>query len=103
MIEDEFPACEEELDVEMAQKTGAASGRHFASRRRGRALRAPDSRATCYGQGMIPHQRWTQSHITELRSRLELGASPADIAESLQRPLDNVLAMMSRLRLRSRV
>jgi hypothetical protein len=52
---------------------------------------------------MIAHQRWTQSHITELRSRLELGASPADIAESLQRPLDNVLAMMSRLRLRSRV
>jgi DNA-directed RNA polymerase specialized sigma24 family protein len=52
---------------------------------------------------MIAHQRWTQSHITELRSRLELGASAADIAEALERPLENVRMMMSRLRLRARV
>jgi hypothetical protein len=52
---------------------------------------------------MIAHQRWTQTDITELRSRLELGASVADIADALQRPVENVVAMMSRLRLRARV
>ena len=51
---------------------------------------------------MIEHQRWTQSHITELRSRLEMGSSVADIAEALERPLENVRLMMSRLRLRAR-
>ncbi|MDV3459056.1 hypothetical protein RZN05_18805 [Sphingomonas sp. HF-S4] len=51
---------------------------------------------------MIEHQRWTQSHITELRSRLEMGGSPADIAEALERPLENVRMMMARLRLRAR-
>jgi hypothetical protein len=51
---------------------------------------------------MIAHQRWSQSHITELRSRLELGGLPEDIAEALERPLENVRMMMSRLRLRAR-
>jgi hypothetical protein len=51
---------------------------------------------------MIQNQRWTQTHITELRSRLDLGGSTAEIAELLQRPLEEVLAMMSRLRLRVR-
>lgn len=50
---------------------------------------------------MIAHQRWTQSYITELRSRLELGGSPEDIAEALERPLENVRMMVSRLRLRA--
>jgi len=47
-------------------------------------------------------QRWTQTDITELRSRLEMGGSAAEVAEALQRPLENILAMMSRLRLRVR-
>ncbi|WP_404336255.1 hypothetical protein AB2M62_18695 [Sphingomonas sp. MMS12-HWE2-04] len=51
---------------------------------------------------MIAHQRWTQTDITELRSRLEVGGTVADIAEGLQRTTENVLAMMSRLRLRVR-
>lgn len=49
---------------------------------------------------MIAHQRWTQSDITELRSRLEVGGSVSEIAEALQRPQANILEMMSRLRLR---
>lgn len=51
---------------------------------------------------MTEHQRWTQSHITELRSRVEMGGLPADIAEALERPLENVRMMMARLRLRAR-
>ena len=51
---------------------------------------------------MIAHQRWTQSHITELRSRLEAGGTLAEVAEILGRPADEVAAMMSRLRLRLR-
>ena len=51
---------------------------------------------------MNTFQRWTQTDITELRSRLELGGTVADIAETLQRPVENIRAMMSRLRLRAR-
>ncbi|MCX8474480.1 MAG: hypothetical protein MT490_01675 [Sphingomonas sp.] len=51
---------------------------------------------------MTTFQRWTQTDITELRSRLETGGSVVDIAEALQRPSENILAMMSRLRLRVR-
>jgi hypothetical protein len=51
---------------------------------------------------MIKFQRWTQTDITELRSRLEMGGSVSDIAEALERPAGNILSMMSRLRLRVR-
>ena len=49
---------------------------------------------------MSTHQRWTQSDITELRSRLELGTAVRDIADALKRGPDEVSAMMARLRLR---
>jgi hypothetical protein len=51
---------------------------------------------------MITFQRWTQTDITELRSRLEMGGSVADVAEALQRPVASIVSMMSRLRLRVR-
>jgi hypothetical protein len=51
---------------------------------------------------MSTFQRWTQTDITELRSRLEVGGTVADIAETFQRPVENIRAMMSRLRLRAR-
>lgn len=49
---------------------------------------------------MNTHHRWTQSDITELRSRLELGTTVRDIADALKRPPDEVSVMMTRLRLR---
>jgi len=48
-------------------------------------------------------KRWTQSDITELRNRLEVGESAADIAEALQRSSENILGVMSRLCLRVRI
>lgn len=51
---------------------------------------------------MAPHQRWTQSDITELRSKVSLGATAQEIATALDRPLAAVLVMVSRLRLRVR-
>lgn len=49
---------------------------------------------------MIAHQRWTQTDITELRSRLEASGSVLEIADAMQRPAANIAEMMSRLRLR---
>ena len=51
---------------------------------------------------MSTFQRWTQTDITELRSRVEMGGSVVDIAEALQRSSENILAMISQLRLRVR-
>ena len=48
---------------------------------------------------MIVDRRWTQTDITELRNRLEVGGSVVDIAEALRRSSETVLAMMSRLHL----
>ena len=50
---------------------------------------------------MEAHQRWTQSDITELRTRLQTGEGVAAIAAAVQRDADEVLAMMGRLRLRA--
>jgi len=52
---------------------------------------------------LMVEKRWTQSDITELRNRLEVGESAADIAEALQRSSENILGMMSRLCLRVRI
>jgi hypothetical protein len=49
---------------------------------------------------MNEHRRWTQTHITELRDRLQLGQALADIAKSLERTPEDITAMMRRLRLR---
>ncbi len=49
---------------------------------------------------MNPHQRWTQSAITELRERVQLGETLADIVTALERQPGDVSAMMGRLRLR---
>ena len=46
------------------------------------------------------HQRWTQNHITDLRSGLRQGECAEAIAAALERTPDEVRAMMARLRLR---
>jgi hypothetical protein len=51
---------------------------------------------------MAEEKRWTQTDITELRGRLEVGQSMVEISEALQRSSDNVIAMMSRLSLHVR-
>lgn len=51
---------------------------------------------------MTPHQRWTQTDLTDLRRRLELGEQPEEIAEAIGRPSVDVSAMMGRMRLRAR-
>ena len=50
---------------------------------------------------METHQRWTQADITDLRARLQAGASVADIVEAMQRSPEDIRQMMSRLRLRA--
>ena len=52
---------------------------------------------------MAAEKRWTQSDITALRTRLEIGESAEEIALSLDRSAENVAGMMSRLCLRARV
>ena len=49
---------------------------------------------------MMQHRRWTQSHITELRGRVQIGEALAEIAGALDRTQDEVTAMTRRLRLR---
>lgn len=51
---------------------------------------------------MAPHQRWTQTTISDLRLRLEKGEAVEQIADALGRTADTVQAMMDRLRLRSK-
>jgi hypothetical protein len=51
---------------------------------------------------MAAEKRWTQTDITALRSRLEGGETPVQIALALERSAENVSAMMSRLCLRVR-
>jgi len=51
---------------------------------------------------MAEHKRWTQTDITELRARLEVGESAVEISELLQRSSEDVVGMMSRLCLRVR-
>ena len=50
---------------------------------------------------MEPHQRWTQTAITDLRARLQAGETVDHIATALQRRPDTITSMMSRLRLRA--
>lgn len=45
------------------------------------------------------HRRWTQSDITDLRLRIQGGASVADLVKMLQRGAADVAAMTARLRL----
>ena len=45
-------------------------------------------------------QRWTQSDITDLRARVQVGDSVEKIAEESQRSPDEVRSMVSRLRLK---
>ena len=49
---------------------------------------------------MIVDHRWTQTCITDLRSRLQQGESVTEIAMKAQRTAASVTAMMARLRLR---
>jgi hypothetical protein len=49
---------------------------------------------------MNEHRRWTQTHITELRERVQIGGALADIASALGRTPDEVTTMVRRLRLR---
>ena len=51
---------------------------------------------------MTPHQRWTQTDLTDLRRRLEMGEQLDQIAEATGRPAAEVGAMMGRLRLKFR-
>ena len=51
---------------------------------------------------MVAEKRWTQTDITELRNRLGVGESAAEIALALERSAENVSGMMSRLCLRVR-
>ena len=51
---------------------------------------------------MSIEKRWTQTDITALRGRLEGGESAVEICEALERSVDDVQAMMSRLSLRVR-
>ena len=50
---------------------------------------------------MDHHQRWKQSDITDLRTRLQSGEPVTAIAEAVQRQPEDILAMMGRLRLRA--
>jgi len=52
---------------------------------------------------MVAEKRWTQTDITALRNRLDVGESAGEIAQALERTAENVLGMMSRLCLRARV
>ena len=52
---------------------------------------------------MVAEKRWTQSDVTALRTRLEVGESAREIAQALERSAENVAGMMSRLCLRARV
>ncbi|OWK30416.1 hypothetical protein [Sphingomonas dokdonensis] len=45
-------------------------------------------------------QRWTQTSINDLRNALALGQSTTDVATTLRRPLEDVQAMIARLRLK---
>ncbi|HEX8413641.1 MAG TPA: hypothetical protein VF637_07110 [Sphingomicrobium sp.] len=49
---------------------------------------------------MIFPQRWTQSDITDLRARVQMGDSVEKIAEESQRTPDEIRSMIARLRLK---
>lgn len=49
---------------------------------------------------MIPHQRWTQTALTDLRQRVKDGATCAEIATAMGRPPETVQSMMRRFQLR---
>ena len=51
-------------------------------------------------EAALLHQRWTQTHLTDLRRRTTEGESVATIAGAIQRTPEDVRLMMSRLRLR---
>jgi len=51
---------------------------------------------------MAEQKRWTQTDITELRARLELGDTAEAIGELLDRSTVDIFGMMSRLSLRVR-
>ena len=51
---------------------------------------------------MTPHQRWTQTDITDLRAQLQAGATAADIVAATGRAPSSVDLMVARLRLRYR-
>lgn len=46
------------------------------------------------------HQRWTQTDITNLRSRLQAGDSVPDIARAMSRLPDGIMSMAKRLQLK---
>jgi len=49
---------------------------------------------------MTDARRWTQTDITDLRQRLAAGTTENEIAAAVDRTVEAVEAMMSRLRLR---
>jgi len=51
---------------------------------------------------MVAEKRWTQTDVTALRTRLDVGESPLEIAQALDRSAENVAGMMARLFLRAR-
>ena len=51
---------------------------------------------------MTSHQRWTQTDISDLRTRVQAGQSAAQIVTATGRPAAAVDLMIGRLRLRSR-
>ena len=48
---------------------------------------------------MTSHKRWTQAHISDLRTRIRAGSSAVEVAEYLDRNVEDVASMMVRLRL----
>lgn len=52
---------------------------------------------------VFPHQRWTQTHLSDLRQRVHAGETLDRIAVTLGRPVEDVAAMASRLRLRAKL
>jgi hypothetical protein len=52
---------------------------------------------------MNPDQRWTQTALSDLRSRLDEGEQIEGVAAGLGRSVADVQAMMTRLRLRTKV
>ena len=49
---------------------------------------------------MIFPQRWTQSDITDLRTRVQLGDPVEKIADESERTADEIRSMVARLRLK---
>jgi hypothetical protein len=80
---------------------GWKRSRAFLSNRRRKETSTPSARAVLLG-AMAEQKRWTQTDITELRARLELGDTAEAIGELLDRSTVDIFGMMSRLSLRVR-